>query len=92
MQRLATFCALLICGTAGYFGNEYLHLKVENIELRALVSQATQLAEQRGDAVSSCMSSLTSCSRIIDAENPQFREGLQRPDSKKAQLAQKRGP
>lgn len=94
MKRIAvvvvSVAAAGLAGVVGFYINEYRHLRDENAELRRVASESLRVAEQQSDVSAACFTSLNSCSRILDAENPQIRESLQRPDTK-PKFAQQRG-
>lgn len=91
MRKIGYAVLLVIALVEGFFVSEFLHLRRENDELKGMASESLRLAEMRGDIASSCLSSLTSCSHIIDMRNPQINDQMMKQDSKRTQLAQQRG-
>lgn len=79
LKILKSFAVVVAIGSVavtGFFASECLHLRAENKELKLILTSSIMLSEQRNEAVSRCMSSLTSCTRIVTLNNPQIQAGL----------------
>lgn len=69
---------LAVCLVEGFFFSDYLNLRKENNELKNIVTSALDLADRRTGSIDACMSSLVSCTRVIDYEHPRVYEQMLR--------------
>lgn len=86
-------CLVVAIGVvSGYAVNDYLHMSSENEDLRRVAAEAVEVSRKNGSTADSCMRTLTSCTRIVDACNPQIRDSLLRHETNQVQLAKGRNP
>lgn len=76
MQYVSLLILLVICAVEGFFLNDYLTLRREREEMKAIAQNSLDLADRRTGDINSCMASLVSCTRIVDYEHPRVFEHM----------------